>query len=444
MSDQGGRACESERGQGRAEPSSFRMPVTVTDGYTGSATAPPIWARRAVRRSPGGRRDEVTTLGGFTARALPPPRSASPGSLTAPQSRGGRRVLGFAPSATGTPCRSRAPRRPRARREQRRAHAPVPGGLPDVEPGEVGVEAGLADRIGQLLHELQPHHAERLAVVVLGEPAAPRVGAGEARDHPLGTAPVEAGLRRHIGRDAGAELVAQLGQEGGVGRGGAAKSRRRPGGRSLLQALLSIRHGELPQEEAFAHQDGRCTRSSCTAAPNGSWAGRAQEGMAAPTTVKPALIGLTTPLPVSQFRAPTAPGKHMPNRLIAPIALALAILLGGCGSDPSGPGRPTRSYLMGFSAFPPRSDTALLDVYTSTKPFIYCSSHISNNRQNFQLSYFRFLEISSTSLISPSKWRALSRVMFKLLICTPFQGQTTSPLIAGKSDDRIQRCAKLM
>jgi len=50
----------------------------------------------------------------------------------------------------------------------------------------------------------------------------------------------------------------------------------------------------------------------------------------------------------------------VPYRLVAPIALGLAVLLGGCGSDPSGPGRPTRSYLMGFSAFPPRPDTALL------------------------------------------------------------------------------------
>jgi hypothetical protein len=50
----------------------------------------------------------------------------------------------------------------------------------------------------------------------------------------------------------------------------------------------------------------------------------------------------------------------MPHRLITPIALALAIILGGCGSDPSGPARPTRSYVMGFSAFPPRPDTALL------------------------------------------------------------------------------------
>ena len=50
----------------------------------------------------------------------------------------------------------------------------------------------------------------------------------------------------------------------------------------------------------------------------------------------------------------------MSHRFIAPIALALGVLLAACGSDPSGPGRPTRSYLMGFSALPPRPDTALL------------------------------------------------------------------------------------
>ena len=38
----------------------------------------------------------------------------------------------------------------------------------------------------------------------------------------------------------------------------------------------------------------------------------------------------------------------------------MALVVGACGSDPSGPGRPTRSYLMGFSALPPRPDTALL------------------------------------------------------------------------------------
>jgi hypothetical protein len=50
----------------------------------------------------------------------------------------------------------------------------------------------------------------------------------------------------------------------------------------------------------------------------------------------------------------------VPHRLHAPIALALAILLNGCGSDPSGPDRPSRTYLMGFSALPPRPDTAVL------------------------------------------------------------------------------------
>src|SRR5262245_30375780 len=47
------------------------------------------------------------------------------------------------------------------------------------------------------------------------------------------------------------------------------------------------------------------------------------------------------------------------HRLTAPLALVLAFLV-ACGSDPSGPGRPTRSYLMGFSALPPRPDTAIL------------------------------------------------------------------------------------
>jgi len=49
----------------------------------------------------------------------------------------------------------------------------------------------------------------------------------------------------------------------------------------------------------------------------------------------------------------------VPNRL-APITLALGLLLSACGSDPAGPARPARSYLMGFSAFPPRPDTALV------------------------------------------------------------------------------------
>lgn len=49
----------------------------------------------------------------------------------------------------------------------------------------------------------------------------------------------------------------------------------------------------------------------------------------------------------------------MPHRLTAPLPLVLALLL-ACGSDPSGPPGPTRSYLMGFSALPPRPDTAIL------------------------------------------------------------------------------------
>jgi len=50
----------------------------------------------------------------------------------------------------------------------------------------------------------------------------------------------------------------------------------------------------------------------------------------------------------------------MPKPRRPPIAPLLGgLLLIACGSDPSAPPRPTRSYLMGFSAFPPRPDTAL-------------------------------------------------------------------------------------
>lgn len=38
----------------------------------------------------------------------------------------------------------------------------------------------------------------------------------------------------------------------------------------------------------------------------------------------------------------------------------MAALLLACGGDSSGPGEPARSYLMGFSAIPPRADTTLL------------------------------------------------------------------------------------
>jgi hypothetical protein len=41
------------------------------------------------------------------------------------------------------------------------------------------------------------------------------------------------------------------------------------------------------------------------------------------------------------------------------IVLTAAALL-GCGKDSSGPSAATRSYVMGFSAIPPRSDTALV------------------------------------------------------------------------------------
>jgi len=51
----------------------------------------------------------------------------------------------------------------------------------------------------------------------------------------------------------------------------------------------------------------------------------------------------------------------MPKPRRPPIAPLLGgLLLIACGSDPSAPPRPTRSYLMGFSAFPPRPDTALV------------------------------------------------------------------------------------
>ncbi|MGH7527322.1 MAG: hypothetical protein ACREMX_11535 [Gemmatimonadales bacterium] len=43
-----------------------------------------------------------------------------------------------------------------------------------------------------------------------------------------------------------------------------------------------------------------------------------------------------------------------------PRHLVIAGLLVACGSDPSGTAPPTRSYYMGFSAFPPRPDTTLV------------------------------------------------------------------------------------
>jgi len=46
---------------------------------------------------------------------------------------------------------------------------------------------------------------------------------------------------------------------------------------------------------------------------------------------------------------------HLRRTLAAVAALLLA-----CGGESSGPGEPTRSYLMGFSAIPPRVDTTLL------------------------------------------------------------------------------------
>lgn len=55
-----------------------------------------------------------------------------------------------------------------------------------------------------------------------------------------------------------------------------------------------------------------------------------------------------------------------------PVIAALLLLAGG--SDPSGTAPPTRSYHMGFSAFPPRPDTApfahlgLVDSALGPKP----------------------------------------------------------------------------
>lgn len=42
------------------------------------------------------------------------------------------------------------------------------------------------------------------------------------------------------------------------------------------------------------------------------------------------------------------------------VPLLFAACLAACGSDSSGPANPTRSYRMGFSALPPRPDTAIL------------------------------------------------------------------------------------
>jgi hypothetical protein len=46
--------------------------------------------------------------------------------------------------------------------------------------------------------------------------------------------------------------------------------------------------------------------------------------------------------------------------LSGPFLLLLATAVAACGSDGSGPAAPARSYRMGFSALPPRADTALL------------------------------------------------------------------------------------
>ncbi|MGH7675274.1 MAG: hypothetical protein ACREMV_08380 [Gemmatimonadales bacterium] len=50
------------------------------------------------------------------------------------------------------------------------------------------------------------------------------------------------------------------------------------------------------------------------------------------------------------------------NRTASALALAAGVAggLSACGGDGSGPGSPSRSFLMGFSAIPPRADTAIV------------------------------------------------------------------------------------
>jgi hypothetical protein len=50
-----------------------------------------------------------------------------------------------------------------------------------------------------------------------------------------------------------------------------------------------------------------------------------------------------------------------------PLLLLIAATVAGCGSDGSGPTGSTRFYRMGFSALPPRADTAIF-VPTSPSP----------------------------------------------------------------------------
>jgi hypothetical protein len=69
------------------------------------------------------------------------------------------------------------------------------------------------------------------------------------------------------------------------------------------------------------------------------------------------LLGMRVRLGPRPTRPRGAPGLDIRGRFLLPALLALAAgSCDSCGTEPSGPSGPTRSYRLGFSPLPPRSD----------------------------------------------------------------------------------------